>query len=1210
MREPARRLYEELRALEGRAVAARRKEGLPSSRREAERAAKSWGVKLDSRRISSWLPDDPASAQVPRDTEADKVWALICVWSGWAGIPRQQQRYWRDLIDSAQPTQGRMRPGDVTWAGRPLSEVTDPFALEVHRPIQPGTPEQDLPALPAYVPRDHDREVQQVVSEAAAGQSRIAALVGGSSTGKTRACWEALALLPGQPKRWRLWHPIDPSRPAAALRELPAIRPRTVVWLNEAQFYLGAPGGLGEQVAAGLRELLRDPARGPVLVLATLWPEFWDVLTTRVPGDPDPHAQTRELLAGRAISVPSAFTQPQLRQLSDARDPRLAQAAEWAQDGQVIQFIAGAGELLARYRNAPAAAKALIHAAMDARRLGMGRALSHAFLEAAAPGYLTDAEWDQLGDDWLEQALAYAAAPCKGVRGPLTRIRPRPDVVPPAHHRTGPTYQLADYLDQHGRRTRRGQLGPASIWDALATHAASAEDLDRLGEFARDCGLYRHAAAFWTTATSLGSADAACELIRLLRQVSPDDVSSAARWVAVRADLDVTPGRDGCGEPVAGLLRQLQEAGAHETVRALADRAAAEASLGDTRDLATLLGTLSAAGQDDAARALAGRAAGQANPDDPGAVADLMRQLSAAGQGDAARTLADRAAASAALESPWDVADLLQALQEAGASDAVRTLLARDPGAHASLDGPLAIAGLIEGLHKAGDDEAARALAGRAAIHVGRNGAAWTVLARHTRDQASHDNPRSAAWFVQQMRTHEASYAARELARRFVAQARLEDPKGVANLLQALRQAGASDAVRTLLARDPCAHARLDDPQGVATLLRELRKTGDHEAAQALVNRDPAAHGRLDDPWAVAELLGELRATGAHQAARALAGKAATHAVQASRDNPRGVAMLLSTLREAGDDEAAQALLNPDLVANARLDDPVSAVVLLQALRAAEADDLVPALARRAASDASLDDPLAVSRLLGALREAKQDDAVRALLTRDPGAHVSLNDPRADAELLRQLRAAEARQAARALAGKAAAHASLADSQAVAALLRELQQAGEGGAVRTLLARDPGSHTNLDSPQAVAALLEEVHTAGDNHAVRALADRAVHEASLDSPADIAGLLNVLRTVGAEDAERALLARDPMAHLSLESRWHVARQLEQLRAAGHESLAQALLARAANAGSFDLLLELLPREATRYRFGREPDGTPSQPWNWQAPAGTSSGPWTT
>ena len=256
--------------------------------------------------------------------------------------------------------------------------MTDPFALEVHRPVQPEDPLPGLPgllALPAYVPREHDTELGSVVRAAAEGRSGIAVLVGGSSTGKTRACWEALQLLRDQPGQWRLWHPIDPTRPDTALRELPDIGPRTVVWLKEAQFYLDiADGGLGERVAAGLRKLLRDPAQAPVLVLATLWPQFWDDLTARPAGGADPHAQARELLDGHDITVPAAFTAAQLQQLSKAGDARLTQAAAAAQDGQVIQFLAGAPELLARYRNAPPAAAALINAAMDARRLGMGSA--------------------------------------------------------------------------------------------------------------------------------------------------------------------------------------------------------------------------------------------------------------------------------------------------------------------------------------------------------------------------------------------------------------------------------------------------------------------------------------------------------------------------------------------------------------------------------------------------------------------------------------------------------------------------------------------------------------------------------------------------------------------------------------------------------------------------------------------------------------------
>ena len=149
--------------------------------------------------------------------------------------------------------------------------------------------------------------------------------------------------------------------------------------------------------------------------------------------------------------MPAAFTPAQMGQLARAADARMVLAARSAPDGEVIQFLAGAPELLARYRNAPPAAAALIDAAMDARRLGMGAGLPQAFLEAAAPGYLTDDQWDALGEDWLEQALAYTAVPCKGARGPLTRIRPRP-ARPRRPQPRGPARQ-------HG--CRRGAAVPA-----------------------------------------------------------------------------------------------------------------------------------------------------------------------------------------------------------------------------------------------------------------------------------------------------------------------------------------------------------------------------------------------------------------------------------------------------------------------------------------------------------------------------------------------------------------------------------------------------------------------------------------------------------------------------------------------------------------------------------------------------------------------------
>jgi len=784
-------------------------------------------------------------------------------------------------------------PAGPPPAGRLLAEVDDPFALEVHRPVQPEDAPAGLPELPVYVRREHDEALGQVVRAAAADRSGVAVLVGGSSTGKTRACWEALGLLRGQPEAWRLWHPIDPSRPDAALAELPRIGPRTVVWLNEAQFYLGpAEPGLGERVAAGLRELLRDPGRAPVLVLATLWPRFWDTLTARPDGDADPHAQARELLAGHDITVPAAFTPAQVAGLARAGDVRLALAGESAAGRQVVQFLAGAPELLARYRHAPPAARAVIEAAMDARRLGTGIDLPQAFLEAAAPGYLDDDQWDGLGEDWLEQALAYTAVPCKGARGPLTRIRSRPArpaartsaAQPPGGsvgHAAGPLYRLADYLDQHGRAHRASQIPPAEFWAAAPGHALPG-DQAALGDAAHARGLYRDAAQLHKNAAASGDPRTAEWLAHLPPCLRADP--RPAHWAAAHAPLDDPYG-------VASLLGRLREAGAGEQAAALLARdPAAHAALDDPHGVASLLGSLRLAGAGEQAAALLARdPAAHAALDNPYGVARLLDSLRLAGAGEQAAALAERAAAHAALDDPYGVARLLGSLRLAGAGEQAAALLARDPAVHAALDDPDGVASLLDRLQVAGAGEQAAAL-----------------LAR---DPAVH--------------------------------AALDDPDGVASLLGRLREAGADEQAAALLARDPAAHAALDDPYGVAWLLDSLRLAGADEQAAALAER--AAHAPFDDPYGVAWLLGSLRLAGAGEQAAALAERAAAHA---PLDDPAGVASLLGRLREAGAGEQAAALAER-AAAHAPLDDPAGVASLLDRLREAGAGEQAAALAAR-----------------------------------------------------------------------------------------------------------------------------------------------------------------------------------------------------------------------------------------------------------------------
>jgi hypothetical protein len=800
-----------------------------------------------------------------------------------------------------------------------------------------------------------------MVTAAVAGASRIAVLVGGSSTGKTRACWQALELLRGREPGWQLWHPIDPQ---GALAGLPGVGPRTVVWLNEAQRYLDTADGMGERVAARLRELLRDRAQGPVLVLATLWPQFWDELTARPPKRADPHAQARELLTGRNIPVPAAFTGEQLRQLQVAGDPRLAQAAAGSREGQVIQYLAGAPELLDRYHHAPPAPRALIDAAMDAARLGMRPAVPRAFLQAAAPGYLTDTEWSLLPGNWLEEGLDYTKKPAKGIAGPLTPIRPRPSPSAPATPGDGPTWQLADYLDQHGRRTRSEVIPPKGFWAAAAT-CADRSDLITVAEAAADRGLYRDAARLYKQASAPGDARAGARLVRLLHALHPAD-QRPADWAVAQASLN---------DPAAvtELLGALRDAGVTAQVNALADRAAAATSLDDLAAMFSLLDAMRMAGATSQATRLADRAAAGTSLDSPDAVSSLLAHLFRTGATgpvttlldrdpaahvslDSARdvgmllldlsmvratsqvtTLASRAVANLSLDHPYVVAELLLRLRQVRATGQITTLLDRDPAAHVSLDEPWAVASLLDELRLVG------------ATGQVTTGQVTTLL---DRDPAAH--------------------------------ASLDEPHGVTWLLNALREAGGTGQIATLADR-AAAGTSPDSPDGVAGLVRALREAGATSQITTLASR-AAAQISLDDPAALARLLDELREAGATGQVTTLADRAA---VGTSLDSPDGVARLLNELREAGATGQVTKLLDRDPAAHASLNDPGSVASLLDALREVGATGQVTTLLDRdPAAHASLNDMHGVIRLEDALREVGATGQVTALLDalREAGA--------------------------------------------------------------------------------------------------------------------------------------------------------------------------------------------------------------------------------
>jgi hypothetical protein len=890
----------------------------------------------------------------------------------WGPGVADPQAWWARLgvpgIQALQklPSRGRVLTGRPGW---PLEEVNDPFALEVHRPVQLNAPDARLPVLPVYVPREHDTALGKVVAAAAGGSSGIAVLVGGSSTGKTRACWEALSLLRGRQPGWRLWHPIEPSRPDAALRDLPSIAPWTVVWLNEAQFYLDAPDGLGERVAAGLRELLRDPPRGPVLVLATLWPQFWGELAVHGSGE-NRHDHARELLAGHDILVPAAFRNAELQQLKQAGDVRLDTAAAKAQDGQVIQFLAGVPELLARYRNAPPGPAALMDAAIDGRRLGMRVALPQTFLEAAARGYISDSEWDQLDEHWLEQALAYASAPCKGVSGPLMPLKPHSahpgDAFPGQAGQPGqPVYRLADYLDQAGRRAFYEAVPPPSFWAAAADHAHP-DDLATLGKAAYDRGCYRDATRLYKRAAVAGDLRAAGQLVRIFHRMHPDD-RRPARW-AVASPIS-------CDDPgaLAYLLRILHRAGAAEQIDTVLARDPADhVPLDNPNAIVELVQVLNDVGGRKQALKLATFAAFYLPLHDPYAVIKLLRILGQAGARVRVGKLAGRVAADLTIDSSLPLAQMVQAIAEAGARKQAARLADRI-AAHLSIDTSLPVLmQLLLALEKAGVREQAYALADRAAASI------------------PLDNPDSLSHLLHVFDLAGAQDQAHALADRAAAYVRgLGDPAAVLYLLAASRKECPVFLMETLLARDPGAHIPLDDSAAVARLLRLLRESGVQGQIATLMARNPAVHVPLDYPGGVVQLLRVLQEMGALEQATTLADRAAA---EIPLDDPAMVVYLLRELQRAQAPELIATLLdrNPATHAASKFLEDFSLsegpADLLQVLQEAGAQEQVTTLASRIATHCPLDYPSGVAQVLQTLQGAGAEEQAATLA--DRAAHM------------------------------------------------------------------------------------------------------------------------------------------------------------------------------------------------------------------------------
>ncbi|MER7316575.1 MULTISPECIES: hypothetical protein [Streptomyces] len=357
--------------------------------------------------------------------------------------------------------------------------------------------------------REHDLLLQAHLNGVGQQSSGLVLLLGASCSGKTRAAFEAVnACLPD----WPLICPRSVND-LTALPDGPA-----VVWLDDLHSALGDDQDhAGEGMARALLTLL-DSSPHVLILVAMIWTHRYTALTTQPKGnEPDKHPHARALLAGATeIPVTDVFTPEALARFSAAAadDPDWLLAACSARaDGDLTQTLAGAVDLSRRYDRAdhtgdPAGpfGKALVTAAVDARRLGYRGALPVSFLQAAVPAYLTPRQRRDATGQWEDDALEWADHKVKNVASALTPVLNLRGMGAAPDLRN-----VHDFLEQRLSEGRAGVFPPASFWSALDEDVVPGAALVAMATAAMNCGRFQTAAQLLHRAVVLGPATEAFE---------------------------------------------------------------------------------------------------------------------------------------------------------------------------------------------------------------------------------------------------------------------------------------------------------------------------------------------------------------------------------------------------------------------------------------------------------------------------------------------------------------------------------------------------------------------------------------------------------------------------------------------------------------------------------------------------------------------------
>ncbi|MCA1648128.1 MAG: hypothetical protein LC797_22610, partial [Chloroflexi bacterium] len=389
------------------------------------------------------------------------------------------------------------------------------------------------PDLPTFVAREQGREIRRWMC-AARDEGGFLLLVGDSSVGKTRLLHESAREVLGD---YAVLVPdLGDGDLVNKISEATFPLPKLIVWLDELQRFLDGPylsPGSTSITASAIRRLLDAPTS--VIVVGTLWPQYATQLRAV---EPDPTTRQPRSLYPNAVDVlvDHRLHEVSLRTFSAeerhaaarlaSQDPRLAEALA-DRNYNITEVLAGARELVRRYEQATEEQQVILHAAIDARRLGIQAPLTKRLLVAAGRGYLTTLHPD---DAWFPPALAELTSsdrPRDRATAPLIPV-PNPD------HSTVLGYAVADYLLQQLARKRRSTRLSAVTWHALIDHTDNQYDLLRLALNADDRLLYCYAEPLYRRLAAVGQTYAAHRLADLLvKRNAPDDDVTAVFQILI-----------------------------------------------------------------------------------------------------------------------------------------------------------------------------------------------------------------------------------------------------------------------------------------------------------------------------------------------------------------------------------------------------------------------------------------------------------------------------------------------------------------------------------------------------------------------------------------------------------------------------------------------------------------------------------------------------